>query len=220
MLFTPEDQKQENVAFQAKAVNNLGPVTCTGGQKGLYIFFCIITFGILALVVNIGKINNLNRLQNKINESASGIDVQLTKRFDTLTKLVSAVEGQTKFDKDVYENIAKYRSGIKDNGPEGTNALALKEATINKIQSGLTMAFENYPQLGADDSIRKLMTESSMIEKEIAASRRLYNADVTAFNSAIYTFPLCVPLSKKGYRGLPLFQAEEAKRADVDVKFY
>ncbi len=219
MLFTPEDQKQQNEAFEAKAVNNLGPVTCTGGQKALYIFFSIITLGIFLACQTIGKMNRLNRMQNKINESASGIDVQLQKRFDTLTKLVSAVEGHVKFNKEVYENIAKYRSGINDNVPEGTNPLAIKEAAINKIQTGLTMAFENYPNLGADDSIRKMMTEATMIEKEIAASRRLYNADVTAFNSEIYTFPTNVLVAKKGYRGLPLFQADEAKRADVNLKF-
>ncbi len=214
MLFTAEDQKQQGEKFEAKAVNNLGPVTATGGQKALYIFFCIISLGIVALYFNIKKVNDLNRQQNKINESASNIDVQLQKRFDTLTKLVSAVEGHTKFNKEVYENIAKFRSGIQEKAD-----LSTKQAAIEKIQTGLSMAFENYPNLGADQSIQKLMTESSMIEKEIAASRRLYNADVTAFNSAIYTFPINVVIYKKGYQGLPLFQADDSKRQDVEIKF-
>ena len=81
------------------------------------------------------------------------------------------------------------------------------------------MAFENYPQLGADESIRRLMTESTMIEKEIASARRLYNADVTQFNTAIYNFPTNVVIAKKGYQGLNLFKADESVKKDVEIKF-
>lgn len=214
MLFTSEDQKNNNSKpFQASAINDLGPTKGTKSQKGMLIFLYIITFSIYYWVVSISKVNNLNQLQTKINESASGIDIQLEKRFDTLSKLVDAVKNQVNFNKEIYENIAKYRSNYHD------RSLTEKTETLNKISSGLTMAFENYPTLGADDSIRKLMTEATMIEKEIAASRRLYNADVTKFNTLIYTFPLNVHLSKKGYHGLNLYKTEEFKKQDVSIKF-
>lgn len=61
-----------------------------------------------------------------------------------------------------------------------------KAECINKINSLLTMSIENYPNLDAKESIKTLNNESIMIEKEIAASRRLYNALVTEFNSNIY----------------------------------
>ena len=213
MLFNSDQQQNTETKFQASAVNDLGPVKVTASQKFLFIFLCIITFGIAYLYFNIKKVNWLNEVQNKINESASGIDIQLQKRFDTLTKLVAAVEGHTKFNKEVYENIAKFRSGMTQNDLTG------KQAVIDKIQTGLSMAFENYPQLGADESIRRLMTESTMIEKEIASARRLYNADVTQFNTAIYNFPTNVVIAKKGYRGLNLFKADESVKKDVEIKF-
>ena len=40
--------------------------------------------------------NRLKREQIKIDESASGIDVALTKRFDLLTKAVATVKGYAK----------------------------------------------------------------------------------------------------------------------------
>lgn len=213
MLFTTQDQENQNQSpYDGSAVNHLKPVTATGVQKFLYYFLCVITLGIMYFVFNIKKINDLNRLQNKINESASNIEVQLEKRYSTLTALVQAVSSQATLDKEVYENIAKFRSLGKDDLTERSNCLA-------SLQRNINFAYENYPQLGADMSVRKLMTEASMIEKEIAAARRLYNADVNQFNSIIYTFPTNVVIAKKGYHGLNLFKAQDEHKQNVDLSF-
>lgn len=213
MLYTTADQENKNQeAFDGQAVNHLKPVTATGGQKFLFYFLCVITLGIAYFIFNIKRVNQLNRLQNKINESASNIEVQLEKRYSTLTALVQAVSSQATFDKEVYENIAKFRSLGKDD-------LTERNACLTSLQRNINFAYENYPNLGADLSVRKLMTEASMIEKEIAAARRLYNADVTQFNSMIYTFPTNVVIAKKGYHGLNLFKAEEEHKGNVDLTF-
>lgn len=216
MLFTSKDQEQpkDNRPFEAQAINQLGPVKSTKNQRGMLVFLYIITFSIYYWVIHISKMNQLNAMQTKINESASGIEIQLQKRFDTLNKLVDSVKNQVQFNKDIYENLAKYRSNYNDNN------LTLKNETLNKISTGLSMAFENYPSLGADSSITKLMNESTMIEKEIAAARRLYNADVTLFNTTIYNFPMCAVVDKKGYHGLNLFKSNEIVKNDVKINFY
>lgn len=217
MIYTTEQQEKAaegQKAFDAKAINNIGSVKVTGGQKAGYVVCSILSFGILPITQNIGQVNYLNQLQMKINEAASNIDVQLEKRFDTLTKIVDAVQSHTKFNKEVYENISKFRSGINESGD-----INAKQEAISKIQGGINLAFENYPSLGADDSVQRLITESSMIEKEIAASRRLFNSQVTEFNSIINTWPTSVVAAKKGYTHLNLFVAEETKRKDVSVKF-
>lgn len=213
MLYTSDDQQNTQTSFQASAVNDLGPVKVTGGQKFLFWLLVVITLGIAYFILGIKKVNWLNSMQNKINESASGIDVQLQKRFDTLTKLVDAVKNHVKFNQEIFENISKYRANYKEQN------INQKTESLNKIQAGLAMAFENYPNLGADESVRKLMNEITMIEKEIAAARRLYNADVTQFNSAIYNFPTNVVVYKKGYQGLNLFKADESVKKDIEIKF-
>ncbi len=213
MIYSTEQQeKPESKEFDPRAINNIGKVQVTKGQKTGYIICSILSIGILPMSQNIGKVNYLNKLQIKINESASNIDVQLQKRFDTLTKIVDAVKSHTKFNKEVYENIAKFRSG-------NNTDINAKQESISSIQKGINLAFENYPNLGADESIQRLITESTMIEKEIAAARRLFNADVTEFNTTINTWPTSVVAAKKGYTHLNLFVAEDAKRKDVDVKF-
>lgn len=114
--------------------------------------------------------NYFKRLQIKINESAFNIDIQLQKRFDTLSKLATTTKNHVNFNKELFANIAAYHSGMN---------LNQKAECINKINSLLTMSIENYPNLDAKESIKTLNNESIMIEKEIAASRRLYNALVT-----------------------------------------
>ncbi len=214
MIYTAEQQeKKESKEFNPSAVNNLGPVKVTKGQKIGYKVAAIFSFGTMPWKQNVGKVNYLNKLQLKINESASNIDIQLEKRFDTLTKIVDAVKSHTNFDKEVYENIAKFRSG------NANTDMNDKQQAISSIQRGINLAFENYPTLGADESVQRLITESTMIEKEIAAARRLYNADVTEFNSIINTWPTNVMAAKKGYTHLNLFVAEDEKRKDVNVKF-
>ncbi len=203
-----EPQAQEH---RPNVNNNLAEVKCSMGAKIGFWFLVIITLG-LFYIWKIKRSNEINRMQIEINESASGIDIQLEKRYDTLTKLVDAVKSQVKFDKETLENIAAMRSGFKN-----SSAIEKDEIT-SKVYSGLTMAFENYPTLGADASFNKLMNESTMIEKEIAASRRLYNANVTRFNQLIYTFPTTVILDGKGYKGIPLFVTSNQKRQDVKLE--
>lgn len=64
-----------------------------------------------------------------------------------------------------------------------------------------------------------MMSEATMIEKEIVVARRLYNSNATKFNSMIYVFPTSVILSDKGYKMIPLFVTNETSRQDVNLKF-
>lgn len=213
MLYTGKNERKPE--GHDIVVNNEMPVSKpTGGQIFLWVFLCIITLGFL-LLHKITVRNELSRLQNRINQSASNIDVSLQKRFDTLNKMVQAVEGHTKFNQEFYETIAGLRSGFSK------ASINEKQAAINKIQNGLNMNFEQYPQfIGADASIRQMMNESIMLENEISAARRLYNADVTTFNKQIYTWPTNVIIRKENYSGIPMFMASEAATKDVDISFF
>lgn len=206
MLYTGKEQPATK--NDTPSINNNLPIVTvsTFGKVMAIIFIYIFTLGIYPVV----KSNYFRKMQIKINEAASNIDIQLEKRFNTLTKLVDSVKSHVKFDKDVFTTIAAYRSGMDINQ---------KSQMLGKINSALTMAFENYPNLGADESIRTLNTEIVMIEREIAAARRLYNSLVTQFNSEIYQWPNNAILSGKNYQGVLLFVTDESKRQDVNTNF-
>jgi hypothetical protein len=47
--------------------------------------------------------------------------------------------------------------------------------------------FENYPNIKSTDTIRDLMQTATILEGEIAATRRLYNQQALRFNQTIQT---------------------------------
>ncbi len=213
MLF--DNNANPNESYETRVTNNIGPVTISGGQKAGFVAMMSITgvlsIGIIPSIVWITKKNWINQQQIKINEAASTIEVQLQERFDLLNKLVDSVKGQMKFDQETLTAITAYRSG---NAPKDITA---KSATIDKISNGINMAFEAYPELGADRSVAKLMNECSIIEREIAAARRNYNAQVTNFNQTIFTFPTNYVAAKMGCVAINVFAANPETRKDVKI---
>jgi LemA protein len=109
--------------------------------------------------------------------------VQLKKRRDTLIKLVDATQTSIKFEKSLLTDITKLRNvNVAPNDPDG---LVKQDKASSSALSRLLATFENYPNLKTTDTIRDLMSSADYIEREIAASRRLYNATALQFNQEI-----------------------------------
>ena len=73
--------------------------------------------GALAIVVAavlwyIMTMNRFARLLVKIREADSGIEVALTKRFDTLTKMLEVTRAYARHEADTLGNIVKMRQGM------------------------------------------------------------------------------------------------------------
>ncbi len=213
MLF--DNNANPNESYETRVTNNIGPVKVSGGQKAGFVSMMIgvgvITIGIFPAVLWVTKKNWINQQQVKINEAASTIEVQLQERFNLLTKLVDTVKGQMKFDQETLTAITAYRSG---NAPKDVTS---KSAAIDKISNGINMAFEAYPELGADKSVAKLMNECSIIEREIAAARRNYNAQVTSFNQEIFSFPTNYVAARMGCVAINVFAASEESKKDIKI---
>ncbi len=205
-------------SYETRVSNNIGPVTVTGGQKAGYtclmIFGGIFTLGIFPATYIITQKNWINEAQLKINEAAATIETQLQQRFDLLNKLVDAVKGQVKFDKETLSNIAAFRSGKNP-----ASDITEKSQQVESIGKSINIAMEAYPELGADKAFARLMNECSIQEGELAAARRNYNAQVTQFNQAIFQFPLNVLAAKQGCVALNLFSASAEARKDVKIDF-
>ena len=53
----------------------------------------------------------------------------------------------------------------------------------------LFVVAENYPKLQANQSYLDLQKELATTENQIAAARRIYNENVTLYNTAVQVFP-------------------------------
>jgi LemA protein len=177
------------------------------------IFIVIGVLAVLVLCVAVWVImakNRFRRLIVKIGEGDSGIDVALTKRYDTLTKMLEVCRQYAAHEVATFEKVIEMRRGMSM--PE-RQAVSVQ---MDDMAARLNVVAEQYPQLRSADVFRDLQGGVRDTEEHLQAARRLYNANVSAFNQYLVTWPYSV--IGKEYKPFAFFEAEEAKRADVSMK--
>jgi LemA protein len=176
----------------------------------------IITIIVLVLVVaiiswTIATSNRFKVLLIKITEADSGIDVALTKRYDTLTKLIDVVKAYAKHETDVFEKVIKLRSGMSVAEKSEVNH------HIDETMGRINVLAENYPELRSSENYKKLQEAIMDAEDHLQASRRVYNMNVSSFNQAIVIFPSSIIAGMAKHTAKEFFEIEEQKRADVKM---
>lgn len=177
------------------------------------------TTGIIILVVVlvillfiIIQYNSIKSLQNKVKQSRSGIDVALEKRFDLIPNLIECVKGYCEHEEKVLTEITKARTEYLKN-----KSLTTGETVNNKCNDVLLLA-EKYPALKASEQFLELQAQLERTESSLSAARRLYNSDVTMYNTKIQVFPANIIASFMGAKQENLFEAEEGAKKNVKVK--
>ena len=179
-----------------------------------------VVLGIIVLValILVFAYNGMVKARNKVDESWSGIDVQLKRRHDLIPNLVETVKGYAAHEKEVFENVSAARSAaISAQGPA---AQAQAETALNGALGRLFAVAEAYPQLRAAESFTQLQQELANTEDQIAASRRIYNGNVQAYNTKIQVFPNSLLAGPFGFTRREFFEIEDpADREPVKVSF-
>ncbi|OGD92961.1 hypothetical protein A2697_05575 [Candidatus Curtissbacteria bacterium RIFCSPHIGHO2_01_FULL_41_44] len=171
----------------------------------------------LALVFIWYLYNGLITARIRVKEAWSGIEIQLKRRSSLIPNLIETVKGYAKHEKQVFEQVTKARSAL-------LSAKSPKDAAgANNMLSGalktLFAIAEAYPNLRASENFKELQEEISDTETKIAASRQFYNANVMDYNTKIKIFPNFVVANLLGYKVEEFFEAEEAAKKDIEVKF-
>lgn len=148
-----------------------------------------IIIGVVALVIIIFiyYYNKFVVLSNRIDNSLSQIDVQLTKRADLVPNLINTVKGYAKHERKIMQEVTEARKALLS----ATNIQEKVKAGA-ELQTALKSIFalaENYPQLRANENFLHLQQELSAIEDKIAYSRQFYNDSILSYNNSIQTFP-------------------------------
>jgi LemA protein len=153
-------------------------------------------------------------MQIRINAAASNIEVQIKYRRDTLIKLVDATKSSVDYEKNLLTSLTQLRSKSFDFKDEAGRE---NIAALDKVGSKINAVMENYPKLQSVETIQQLMTTADYSEREIAASRRLYNANVQEFNSALYRFPTKIIAKIHNLYNFPLFSVNKQDMQDVSL---
>ncbi|MPN57735.1 Protein LemA [bioreactor metagenome] len=130
-----------------------------------------------------------------------------------LVKLLDITKGYAKHEKEVLTETVRLRKGMS--GSE------MKEAdkNINEGFRGISVVGEAYPTLLSNENFKQLQLAAADTEEHLQAARRLYNSNVTAFNTSIVTFPSNIVASLMKLQQKEFFEAEEAKKQDVKMEF-
>ncbi len=178
----------------------------------------VLLLGIVLLTVFVwGLYNGLVTAKARVDESWSGIDVQLKRRADLIPNLVETVKGYATHEKSVFENVTKARSVLM-------GAKTPKEAAEanNQLSSALKSLFavaEAYPDLKASQNFADLQQQLGDTEDKIAYSRQFYNTNVLDYNVKIKVFPNVLLASPLGFREIEFFKAAAEEKEEIKVKF-
>ena len=157
--------------------------------------------------------NAIVKLKKKVKQSESGIDVYCQQRFDLIPNLVETVKGYMEHEKDVLEGITNLRTQYNDTKDMGISN------ELNKQINKLIAVAENYPELKASEQFLNLQNNLEKTESQLQAARRIYNTDVTNYNTKINIIPYNIIAKMFGFKEEKLFEVEnEAIREKVEVK--
>ncbi len=166
---------------------------------------------LIAVYWAVSTSNGFKTKEIRIKESLSGVEVALTKRYDMLTKLLDTTKGYMAHEKELFADVIKLRRGMS------IGELNQAEAQISELSAKVFAVAENYPELRSSDVFVELQRGIRDAEEHLQAARRLFNSNVKQYNIAIAVFPSS--LLAKERTPYEFFEAEEYKRADVEMKF-
>lgn len=181
-------------------------------------FLIFIALIIVIVLFFVSIYNSLIGLRNRVKNAWSQIDVQLKRRHDLIPNLIESVKGYMIHERQIMENITKYRSQAMDASTVGDKAKA--EGMLSGALGQLRVQVENYPDLKANQNFLALQEELTSTENKISFSRQSYNDQVLFFNNKIQMFPSNIIAGMFSFKEEEFFEIEDkTEKAVPKVSF-
>ncbi len=173
-----------------------------GGVIGVFTLAMLITYIVIY--------NKIVRYKNKVKESLSLVDIHLKLRFDLVPNLVNTVKGYAKHEKEVLIEVTRLRNLAVDATDE-KEKLEYSNQLVSQMKTLIAVA-ESYPELKAQTLFKGLMNQLVEVEDRIVSARRIYDSNVSEYNSLIKTFPSNILAKTYGYSEEVLFRIDANER--------
>ena len=177
----------------------------------------LLVYGALIIVATIvlyciSVHNQFVRVGNKVEEALSGIDVALAKRYSVLTNLVEVVKEYVKYENEMLVKIVEVRKygSMKDRVDANEN--------YEEVTERLIALKEAYPDLKANEQFLSLQDAIQDNEEHLAASRRMYNSNVSIYNDLVLSFPSSLIGNWMGASKKEYFRASVDERNNVSIE--
>jgi hypothetical protein len=162
---------------------------------------------VLGLQGAIGVYNSLIDIHQRVKQGFSLIDVQLKRRFDLLTNLVTTVKGFNDHESNVLEMVSTLRAEAQEQKQQ--------HAVGRKI---LALA-ESYPELRSNRNFLQLQKVLQDTEDRIALARAYYLDICSNFDILLQKFPNSLIQSLVQFKSPPTLDFLAEERAVPNVKF-
>ncbi len=178
----------------------------------LYITIAVIIIILIGLFVTY---NSFIKLNNKVKEAFSTMDVYLKKRWDLIPNIVESVKGYIDHEKKTLQEVIELRNSTYDKMSDDEKIKTNEQISkgINKIMA----LAESYPDLKASENFKDLSNQLTKVEDDIANSRKYYNGTVRIYNNKVEMFPSNIVAKMFGYKVKNMFEAKEMERENVKV---
>lgn len=165
----------------------------------------IIGLGLICVCMVMSSKNGAISLEESVNTAKSGIDVQLSNRFNKLHELAACVK---KYDEHEYNTLVKVieARGKNMSGTEAKQCIA----AFSRVE-------ERYPELKSQKNYQHLMNDISITENVLAQHKKAYNESVRDYRYYCRKFPTSLFLSFTGYE-VKKYDMYEAELEQKDTK--
>ncbi len=181
------------------------------------ILIAIVVILVLIVIYALSAYNSFVRLNNKVKEAFSTMDVYLKKRWDLIPNIVETVKGYAAHEKDTLAEVVNLRNGAYDSMSDEEKIKANKE--LSKGVTKIMALAEAYPDLKANENFKELSKELTKVEEDIANSRKYYNGVVRTYNDKVQMFPSNIFAGMFGYKAKEMFEVDASERENVKVEF-
>ena len=173
----------------------------------------ILVIAVLVLVVAVPLLmyNRLVHLRNLTRESWRDIDTELQRRYDLVPNLVNTVKGYAAHEQQTFEAVTAQRADAMAATRE-PDEQAPREQALGRGMTQLLAVAERYPELRANEQFLALQHQLADTEDRIQVARRIYNANVRAYDTLVQTFPALVVARLAGFTTRPYFELDPVIR--------
>jgi LemA protein len=145
----------------------------------------LVGLGVLVLLVAmiVVSYNRFVAQMASMDATWANIEGELQRRHDLVPNLVATVQGYARHEQAVFDRVTSARAEAIAARPTSVpiEQQARAEDVLTQQLSTLLAITESYPELRSDAAFRDLQRQLVETEDRIAASRRLYNLEVAAY---------------------------------------
>jgi len=172
---------------------------------------------LLPVIWLIAVYNGLVRLRNFCNESWSGIDTELKRRYDLIPNLVETVKGYADHEKGTLEAVIQARSAAVAIPSDAAHAKekGAAEGMLTQTLGKLFALAESYPDLKANQNFAQLQEELTSTENKIGFARQHFNDTVGRYEQTRQMFPASIIAGVFNFDARAYFTLDEAAQREA-----